>query len=131
MGSLLSEDIRALQELDLIPEDVDTENLQPTEQNVQASARQQENQPVTWTERGGRTAALTWFEEMLDGSRLGRIQRMRRGMSVREDDSTRVEWEVSEYFDDGSGDAESAQTPTGSKRKIGDVGDGDDVKMQQ
>ncbi|KIW88890.1 uncharacterized protein Z519_10374 [Cladophialophora bantiana CBS 173.52] len=139
LGSLLSEDLRALQDLDLLPEDVDTEEstddaqqfmmsgaLQQSDDDAaQGATTQQKNQPLTRTQRSGRTGGLTWFEEMLDGSRLGRTQNTRRGVGVSNDGWTQVEWEVSEYFDDGS-----EELPTGSKRKIGDVGKDEDAAMQ-
>ncbi|KIW28700.1 uncharacterized protein PV07_08338 [Cladophialophora immunda] len=142
LGSLLSEDLRALQDLDLLPEDVEAEGsaddaqqftmsgaLQQGDQAAaEAAAIQQQNQPLTRTQRSGRTGGLTWFEEMLDGSRLGRTQNTRRGVGISNDGLTRVEWEVSEYFDDGSD--EPLQTATGSKRKIGDVGKDEDATMQ-
>ncbi|KIX92284.1 uncharacterized protein Z520_12030 [Fonsecaea multimorphosa CBS 102226] len=143
LGSLLSEDLRALQDLELLPEDVEAGELaddaqqftmsgalqQGDEDAAQGRATQQENQPVIRTGRDGRTGGLTWFEEMLEGSRLGRAQNTRRGVGISNDGLTRVEWEVSEYVDNGS--EESVQTATGSKRKIGDVGKDDDTTMQQ
>lgn len=127
LGSLLNEDIRALQDLDLIPEDIDPNDVHPSQETaVQAPAvRQREDQTLTRTERTGRSGGLSWFEEMLDGSRLGRTQNIRRGVGVSSDGNTRVEWEVSEYVDDGSGEGNQ----TGSKRKIGEIGN-DDVRMQ-
>lgn len=138
LGSLLSEDLRALEELDLLPDDMrDDPNadpqltmsgaLGPGDTPAQNSVQSQENHPVTQMRRTGKTGSLTWFEDMLDGSRLGRTQTTRRGLGVSDDGSTRVEWEVSEYTDDGS---EEPQTHSGSKRKIGEVAKDDDVSMQ-
>ncbi|OAP58812.1 hypothetical protein AYL99_06109 [Fonsecaea erecta] len=142
LGSLLSEDLRALQDLNLLPEDVEAEgsadNAQPftmsgalqhgNETAATDPATRQEIQSPTRTQRSGRTGGLTWFEEMLEGSRLGRSQNRRRGVGISNDGLTRVEWEVSEFFDDGS--EESIQMATGSKRKIGDVGKEEDTAMQ-
>ncbi|EXJ85869.1 hypothetical protein A1O1_06238 [Capronia coronata CBS 617.96] len=128
LGSLLSRDLQALQDLDLLPEDFDMEDVQPSQQSqVQPPTEQavisQGNQPgLTRTQRTGKRGGLSWFEELLEGSRLGRTQNIRRGVGVSADGSTSVEWEISEYIDDGSDELESASTPTGSKRKIGDVG---------
>ena len=138
LGSLLSEDLRALQELDLLPDDASLEASGRNEQVTPSSVKQndsgsvqalvqQENQPHRRTQQSGRAGSLTWFEEMLDGSRLGRIQKTRRGIGVSNDGSTKVEWEVSEYFDDG---AEAPLAPSSSKRKIGDVARDEDVSMQ-
>ncbi|ETI29409.1 hypothetical protein G647_01862 [Cladophialophora carrionii CBS 160.54] len=140
LGSLVNEDLQALQELDLLPDAASSEGTDDNEQltmsgglgqddstTVDGSTKQQ-TRPVTRTQRSGRTGGLTWFEEMLDGSRLGRVQNTRRGIGITNDGSTRVEWEVSEYLDDGSA---TPGTPTSSKRKIEDVAQDDDVRMQQ
>lgn len=144
LGSLLTDDLKALQELDLLPSDSDTEDLlsQVAQQDespdvpVQPPQRQgQETQAVTRSQRSGRTGGLSWFEELLEGSRLGQRQNTRRGHGVSADGSTQVEWEISEYFDNDNGSQlpEPGQpTPTGSKRKIDDIAQseqGDDVKM--
>lgn len=119
LGSLLGEDIHALQELDLLPEAVEPQDVQgPSPSAVPAPSRQEQNQDLTRTERSGQSGGLSWFEEMLDGSRLGRTHNFRKGVGVSPDGNTRVEWEISEFIDDGSG---TPQTPTGSKRKRGDV----------
>jgi hypothetical protein len=128
LGSLLSRDLQALQDLDLLPEDFDLEDVQPSHQGLvqapaeQAVVSQAGNQGLTRTQRTGRTGGLSWFEELLEGSRLGRSQNIRRGVGVSADGSTSVEWEISEYVDDGSEDLDPASTSAGSKRKIGDVG---------
>ncbi|KIX07590.1 uncharacterized protein Z518_02243 [Rhinocladiella mackenziei CBS 650.93] len=112
LGSLLSEDIRALQDLDLLPEDAEPQDVLSTEQgSVQAPAGQQ---ALARTGRRGITGTLSWFEEMLDGSRLSRTHNIRKGVGVSADGSTTVEWEITEYFDDGTGESQEAQTSTGS-----------------
>jgi len=132
LGSLLSEDIRSLQELDLLPEDADEENVQPAERDTaRAPLVRQENEAITLSERHGRVGGLSWFEEMLAGSRLGRTKNIRRGAGVSSDGSTRVEWEISEFFDSGSGEAGLAETSAGSKRKLGEVGGNEDVRMHE
>ncbi len=142
LGSLLTEDLQALEELNLLPEDIKLEGVDDTDEEltmsgglghgdssaVAAPAQQQEDQSMKLTQRSGKAGGVSWFEEMLDGSRLGRTQNTRRGVGVSTDGSTRVEWEISEYFDDGS---EAPHTPTGSKRKISEVAKDDDVSMHQ
>ena len=130
LGSLSSQDIHSLQELDLLPEDFEPGDVQPSDKTaVQAPATpQQQEQAVTRTEWSGRIGGLSWFEEMLDGSRLGRTQNSRRGIGISSDGSTSVEWEISEYYDDGT---EQATPPGVSKRKIGDVGEDDEVEMAE
>ncbi len=130
LGSLLAEDIRALQDLDLLPEDFEPDDIQPPGQGViAAQSTQQDSQALTQTQRSGRSGGISWFEELLEGSRLGRVQNLRRGVGLSSDGSTRVEWEISEFYDDGNEDSELAST--GAKRKIGDVGGNDDMTMQE
>ncbi len=132
MGSLLSEDIRALEELDLLPSDVESEALtqrnNPVGHEESGSALAARNDNVTATERHGTSGDLSWFEQMISGSALGRAQKTRRGMGVSADGTTTVEWEVSEIRD---GDSEPDSGIGRAKRKIGDVGKGDDVEMKQ
>ncbi|KAI1609073.1 hypothetical protein EDD37DRAFT_137810 [Exophiala viscosa] len=126
LGSLVNDDIRALQDLELVPGDFDPDDVRPSQTTTeQAPATQRDDQNLTRTGHNGQSGDLSWFEEMLDGSRLGRTHNIRRGVGVSSDGNTRVEWEVSEYVDDGTADAHQ----TGSKRKIGDIGN-DDEKME-
>ncbi|KAJ6191339.1 hypothetical protein N7519_001360 [Penicillium mononematosum] len=83
IGSLLVDDQRALDDLRLLPRDFD-----------------EEAPPCGAVERGG----IPWFEEMVEGSRLGRLMRSRRGMGVSDDQSTSIQWEFSEWHDDGTGE---------------------------
>ena len=127
LGSLANDDIRALQDLELVPGNVDPDTVGLSQDTTeQAPATQRDDQTLTRTERNGNSGDLSRFEEMLDGSRLGRTHNIRRGVGVSSDGTTGVEWEVSEYVDDGS--AEAPQT--GSKRKIGEIGN-DDEKMEE
>ena len=133
LGSLLGDDFRALQELDLLPEDVEPEDVgaaNPDTENSQTTrtvTTQQEQPLAQRTHRHGRIGDLDWFEEMIDGSRLGRTQTTRRGMSTSADGMTSMHWEISEYVDDSS---DPTTTSTRSKRKIGDIGSGDDTPMK-
>lgn len=140
LGSLFTDDLKALQELDLLPSDTDAEALQSrgtqgTPQDASpalpiAVAEEHDLQLKTQSQHRGRTGGLSWFEELLEGSRLGHGQKTRRGQGVSADGSTRIEWEVSEYFEDGTQLSDSKQpTPTSSKRKLDEIAEGDDVKM--
>ncbi|RMZ79588.1 hypothetical protein DV737_g3336, partial [Chaetothyriales sp. CBS 132003] len=72
--------------------------------------------------RQGRAGALDWYEELIEGSRLGRTLQMRRGVGTTADGSTTVQWEVSEWTE-----GEDEAPP---KRKAGEIeGDDDDVGM--
>ena len=131
LGSLLGDDIRALQELDLLPEDIEPEAIVGTDGTNDPKTVARPSQPETseqgvsrTSQRQGRLGDLDWFEQMIDGSRLGRTQRTTRGLGVSADGNRTVQWEVSEYTE-GDSDTPSSST----KRKIGDV-TGDDVAMR-
>lgn len=75
--------------------------------------------------QGREVRGTPWFEEMIQGSDLGRIKR-RSGGETNLDGSTRVEWEITE-FESGEGDGAVAST---GKRKLGYLDAGDDVEMK-
>lgn len=133
LGSLLGEDIHALQELELLPGNVTPEEFGATTNDTDVATERSELATMTTQDsrsiRAGRSGDLDWFEEMINGSRLGRTQRTRRGMGVSADGNTEVSWEVSEYVDDDGADVPTTNT-AGSKRKLEDLG-GDDVSMKQ
>ena len=66
-----------------------------------------------------------WFEEIIEGSELGRIKR-RRGGNTSGDGKSMVEWEITEFE---SGDAYETTGGTG-KRKLGSYVEGDDIHMR-
>ncbi|KAJ5204857.1 uncharacterized protein N7498_005736 [Penicillium cinerascens] len=132
VGTLFSEDQRVLEDLDLLPENSDEEELE-AEPSSSALAPALDtsssvivpsfgNSPdVTRSFRRGTARGIPWFEEMVEGSRLGRLMRGRRGMAVSDDQSTSFEWEISEWHDDGSGsiqdDSDSNSHPTGKRKR--------------
>jgi hypothetical protein len=149
IGSLFSEDQRALEDLDLLPGDFDEEE---DEDQVEAEVSGSFTTPPLGTSsvvvpsftgtghisrnfQHGRAGGIPWFEEMVEGSRLGRLMRSRRGMGVSDDQSTSIEWEVSEWHDDGSGgflkqeESRSGGTTTG-KRKRGRQADKSSAKKR-
>ena len=67
-----------------------------------------------------------WFEEIVEGSELGRIRR-RRGGQTSADGRSKVEWEVVEVGED-----EEESLPTSTKRKLNAMHDnqGNDSQMQ-
>ena len=79
-------------------------------------------------EEGRETSGEPWFEEIIEGSTLGRLRR-RRGGETSTDGKTRVEWEVVEF----NGEDEHGSTESGigtGKRKIGEFEEGEDVDMR-
>ncbi|KKZ61114.1 hypothetical protein EMCG_04259 [[Emmonsia] crescens] len=164
VGSLFSEDQDALEDLDLLPADVDSDveagsaaaaaaAATPTTATATATSPGPgpgTPVPVTSTaasastqlaprfieshvsvkHRFGVVNGIPWFEEMMQGSRLGRVGKRRRGVGISADRSTRVEWEVSEWHDDGSGpvvedlsaSSDYYMPPRAPKRKTPEVG---------
>ncbi|CAF9925047.1 MAG: hypothetical protein HETSPECPRED_005730 [Heterodermia speciosa] len=84
-----------------------------------------QSQALEHQEFGREVRGSPWFEEMVEGSELGRIRR-RRGGQTSTDGRTRYEWEVVEI---GSEEAENTATGT-AKRKLGVMGMEDDVDMR-
>ena len=116
IGSLKSESMDRLQE----------EGLLEPEENNQNEESQTGVAPRQVTARSPREVrGNPWFEEMIEGSDLGRIKR-RRGGQTSSDGKTSVEWEIVEMAD--------PEDSTGSgigKRKLGEVGeDHNDVEMR-
>lgn len=79
----------------------------------------------TTTSEGRVIRGVSWFEEMIEGSELGRIERQRGGQSSA-DGKSKVEWEVVEFTNE-SGDSGSS---TG-KRKLDQVGNKGDTEMRE
>lgn len=135
IGSLFGEDQHILEDLDLLPEDMEEAShtgvttsaaLVPHSSGVTSSsviAPSLGNAPgISRSYRGGTMGGIPWFEEMVEGSRLGRLMRQRRGMGVSGDQSTSIEWEISEWRDDGTRailqeDSENGQTTGKRKRR--------------
>ena len=116
MGSLRNEDLRALEELGLIPEELP--DGKPSSQPIRSS-NANGNGNVTKSERHGMSNGLPWFEEMIEGSTLGRVAKSRRAMGRSADGSATVEWEITEFVDDGSSLEQSTNI---GKRKLEDIG---------
>jgi hypothetical protein len=95
------------------------------EEKDQSTADRSGAKQVTAGGEGREISGTPWFEEMIEGSELGRIRR-RRGGGRSSDGKTIVEYEVTEFT---SRDGDGITTGTG-KRKIGTLGGEDDVDMQ-
>lgn len=74
---------------------------------------------------GKELQATPWFEEMIEGSELGKIRRRRGGRSSL-GGRGRVEWEILEF----GGDEEEDRVQNIGKRKLDMVGKGDDVELR-
>lgn len=80
-------------------------------------------EPTGNTGRG--LQATLWFEEMIEGSELGKIRRVRGGRSSL-GGGGRVEWEILDFGDD----EEEDRVQSIGKRKLDMVGKGDDVELR-
>ena len=69
-----------------------------------------------------------WFEEITEGSELGRMTR-RRGGETSLDGKTRVEWEIVEFSNDDGADSGEGVIGT-AKRKHDELAGGEDVAMR-
>ena len=118
IGSLRRDSVERLEDAGLLP-GTGTENTETTQAD-NAGSRQ-----VTNVGQGREVRGTPWFEEMIQGSELGRVKR-RRGGKTSSDGRTKVEWEISE-FESGDGDIAVAST---GKRKLGSLETGDDVEMK-
>ncbi len=119
IGSLSREHQRLLEDLDLLPEVIGEEKSGAGLAKSSAVTPGSDIRPssivvpflqesdITRSVRQGTVGGIPWFEEMVEGSQLGRLMRQRRGMGVSHDQSASIEWEISEWCDDGS--AEAAQ----------------------
>lgn len=120
MGSLKNESVERLEEAGILSSATGDENQLP-------KAVERDHQGIRSLERKHEREVCgnPWFEEVIDGSALGRIKRRRGGQSSA-DGRTKVEWEVVEI---GGDDEEITNT---SKRKLGSLGndDEDDVEMR-
>lgn len=122
LGTLSGGDLRALEDWGLVGEDV-------VLRNGGDAARMDVEQKGERREGEGHSG-LSWFNDMVEGSRLGKT---RRTGEKREGPGWRVEWEIVEWVE--GDDEPSADTPSsgnggaGAKRKIGDV-ENEDTSMQ-
>ena len=118
IGSLRRESMERLEEAGILPSvgSGDKEMVQTATGGTKRAADLGQGREVRGT---------PWFEEMIQGSELGRIKR-RRGGGTSSDGHTKVEWEITEC-EGGEGDV--AITSTG-KRKLGSLDQGDDTEMR-
>ena len=83
-----------------------------------------ETQQVVNPGEGREVRGTPWFEELIQGSQLGRIQR--RGGQTSSDGHTKVEWEISEY-ESKEGDVPIASA---GKRKLVSLDSGENAEMR-
>ena len=106
LGSLAGRDLRDLEELGLIPSDSEDD-----EKEVAEAA-------VTGRTGHGRDTSegLPWFETIIEGSRLGKMKKSW-GKQHSADGRWKIEWEITEWADDGTSNEGESGGP--GKRKVG------------
>jgi len=118
LGSLSGNDLRDLEELGLLPKealgDAEGGTVEPPSSPTTGALSTTANAH----------ADLPWFDEMIQGSNLGKIKRSR-GKEQTEDGRFRVEWEIVEWTDDGTDHSSLGS----GKRKLEDV-EGVDAIME-
>lgn len=128
IGSLFGDHQRLLEDLGLLPGSSDEETPENEDDQVEEVSRlspaiSSVPEPgLSRQYRQGTAGGIPWFEEMVEGSRLGRLLKARRGMGVSDDQSTAVQWEVSEMrhgSDQGSYSVSSSSSHVSGKRKDG------------
>lgn len=144
LGSLSGDDLRLLEDLQILPTDEEFEEHQTsntstataggmalpssssnTESTVLMPSTTSPSSANQVTYHSGTLAGVPWFEEMIEGSRLGRIMRSRRGMGASEDGSMAFEWEISEWQDSDTGrqpsEFSNITSTSSGKRKAEDM----------
>ena len=120
LSSLRSESLERLQDAGFLsaPEEA-SERLESSREDTQ------HNTANALQDQGREVRGVPWFEEMVEGSNLGRIKR-RRGGQTSADGRITYEWEVVEV----GGEEEDSNVAGTAKRKLGMMGAGDDVEMR-
>jgi hypothetical protein len=114
LGSLETNSLELLETAGILSnfeDDIESSNPEGMDQNTQV------------TQYTTRESGSSWFEEIVEGTRLGRIKK-RRGVRVSASGSTSIEWSITEYESDTEMDEGSSNT-TG-KRKAGEMVGEDD-----
>ena len=125
LGSLRNESVERLEEAGFLATSLEEEEDPNANFDVLESAG---SRNISAEVESRETRGVPWFEEMVQGSEMGRIKR-RRGGETSADGRSRVEWEVVEI---GGDDGEEVVSST-AKRKISHIvgeDEGDDVHMR-
>lgn len=135
LGSLFSDDLGLLEDLDLLPADVAEATSHDETTTTRSGASTTVSAPTTDSSaattstafpfetyhRQGTMAGIPWFEQMIEGSQLGRIMRSRRGVGVSDDQLTTFEWEISEWQGESDVGEKATSESSGAKRKADEM----------
>ncbi|MCJ1410816.1 hypothetical protein MMC19_004902 [Ptychographa xylographoides] len=119
LGSLRSDSLSTLAEAGILP------SAQNTEEHAGPGGA---DKTVDRRAVGHEIHGEPWFEEILEGSALGRMRR-RRGGKTSADGRARVEWEIVDFEGDEHG--ESTEGLGTGKRKLEDSTVGEDLVMRE
>ena len=121
LGSLDGRSLGVLGDVGILPPGA----ISPPDEEAEPGASAAAKTAVVAREGNREIRGEPWFEEIIEGSELGRIRRRRGGRESR-DGRVKVEWEVVDF---GGEDAEEGAG--NGKRKIGEVaGESEDVAMK-
>ena len=121
LGSLDGRSLGVLGDVGILPPGA----ISPPDEEAEPGASAATKTAVIAKEGDREIRGEPWFEEIIEGSELGRIRRRRGGRESR-DGRVKVEWEVVDF---GGEDAEEGAG--NGKRKIGEVaGESEDVAMK-
>lgn len=133
IGSLLGDQGSLLEDLNLLPEDnaedssssglgsqQGTGNTGSSSSLVIAPTAGSASGLSTTSYRQGIMDGIPWFEELVEGSRLGRMLKTGRGVGVSADQGTTIEWEISEWTQEDS--SSSSGSGTGKRKRATNVG---------
>ncbi len=117
LGSLSGSDLRDLEDLGLLPREA-VEDAESDKEAIESVA------PNGGSNGSNRDAieGLPWFETMVQGSRLGKMKKSW-GKQHSSDGRYKVEWEVTEWTDDGK----EGDSAIPGKRKVGVLEEEDDT----
>ncbi|KAI0866806.1 hypothetical protein F4860DRAFT_4182 [Xylaria cubensis] len=115
LGSLLTEDLRNLQELGLIPDDTEPDEMETLPTIVPRPSRELIGRDIT---------SIPWFDSLISGSRLGRMH-TKKGVQQSRDGTSWVEFEITEWTanDDNEGGegeayASESSSSTGKRKRL-------------
>ena len=112
LGSLRSKDLHSLEELEILPGDIELTKVIDDDDEDRSVAKQSNTIKIS---RSGQQGGFKWFEDMIEGSQLGYHSSRRKGHGQTEDGTT-VSWEISEVYNE-------EETPSSSKRRKVEKGD--------
>lgn len=136
MGSLCREDLGDLDDMGLIPDSpVEDRKFEvaarggprPSTAGAETMISPAAIGAATALQRapGRETTSIPWFDSIVEGSSLGGRLKTTKGTRRSADGSTRIEFEIMEYNDDGEG---SSSPPATGKRKLGDRDDVEEAR---